>query len=1422
MNITARKTSSLPFLALLAIIILFSNGQLIAGNTKSGKKSASTKSVSSNELDLSSLKGQDIEALLSNKWNGDPSLLRGSSTPAAPPACWPGCDPTATLENEPCASNELSNDTVNGGCNSSPEVYSSIVAGETVCGTCWSEGGRRDTDWYKIALNAGDIVTWTGSASFNFQLNIVDLTSGCTRFSVAYGSRARCETLALNFTVPPGGGGDYALFVSTKFFVGDSCVNGPWEYQATLDVRIEDADLDGIADMNDNCPNNSNPNQIDSDNDGFGDVCDACPGFDDLADGDLDGIPDGCDNCPAIANPSQSDSDSDGFADACDNCPNTANADQLDTDLDGVGDVCDVCPGFDDTIDSDGDGVPDGCDECPFGNMPLVAAPSNDDIKKQYGRMPLYFTENQGQWDDKVKFRANAGRATMWFGADGAFYQFTKTVKSAASASASPLDMSISLLDRQPDSVEILMIKANFVGAKSNPQMVGEDLTDYKCNYFIGNDESNWHTDVPNYTAVRYQEIYSGIDLKYYGNGKQMEYDFIVSPGADFSQIKIQYEGAESVFINDKGELVVTTKWGDVVEQRPVVYQMKNDRRIPIEGVYKLQGDDSFGFELSGYDSELPLVIDPVLSYSTYLGGSGQDQALDIAVDATGAAYVVGSTSSTNFPTLNPLQQMSQGASDVFVTKVNAQGNSLVYSTYLGGSSDENAVGVAVAVSGSVYLTGGTWSSDFPTINALSDSLRGTTDAFVTKLNSSGNALVYSTYLGGSGQETNALTGNIAVDASGAAYVTGHTTSSDFPTVNAFQNTLKGSEDAFVSKLSCSGANLIYSTYLGGSGNERGTGISVDTASSVFVTGETASTDFPTIGPFQATLKGSLDAFVSKLSSSGSSLVYSTYIGGSTSDRARDIAIDQFGAAYITGVTNSTNYPTLNPFQGTFQFGSTDAFVTKLNVSGDSLAYSTYLGGGSGDEGGDIAVDSTGKVYITGRTSSPNFPVFNQFQGLQGGTDVFMTILGSSGDVLRYSTFLGGSGSDEVQSIAIDGSTAVYLTGVTQSTDFPVLNPFQATYQGGCLDAFVTRFSNEGDADGDGIADAADNCPNTPNRDQLDTDGDGVGDSCDVCPGFDDTIDTDGDGVPDGCDTGDNDGDGVVDELDNCPDVANPAQVDGDGDGVGDACDVCAGFDDTIDTDGDTVPDGCDICAGSDDSIDFDGDGVPDGCDNCLSVPNPAQLDSDGDGVGDACDVCAGYDDTMDSDFDGVPDGCDICPGFKDDIDTDQDGIPDGCDNCNGGFGGADSDGDGVPDDCDACPGFDDTIDTDGDTVPDGCDVCPGFNDKFDTDGDGIPNACDNCPDVPNPGQEDANGNNIGNACDVCCVAPGDYNGDGSFNIADVTAGIARIFSGGVPPICQDEADFNSDGSFNIADVTAGIARIFSGGAAPVCGTTGS
>jgi hypothetical protein len=487
---------------------------------------------------------------------------------------------------------------------------------------------------------------------------------------------------------------------------------------------------------------------------------------------------------------------------------------------------------------------------------------------------------------------------------------------------------------------------------------------------------------------------------------------------------------------------------------------------------------------VGGYDRTRPLIIDPVLSYSTYLGGNGEETGEGIAVDATGAAYVSGTTFSTDFPTANALQPAPGGpgtpvvcgsdVSDVFVAKLTPDGTALVYATYLGGKGSDGDFAdpegrtsrIAVDSAGNAYIAGKTQSPDFPTVRALQATMRGTSDAFIAKLSADGSQLLYSTYLGGRSDESGT---GITVDAAGAAYVTGVTRSPDFPAANAFQPKCierVSPENVFVAKLSPDGTTLVYSTYLGGSSGENSQDIAVDSLGSAYVTGFTSSADFPTLNPIQPYAGGGgrrQDIFVTKLAPNGRSLVYSTFYGGSTGDdRAGSIAVDTSGAAYLTGETLSSDFPTVNALQPMTQSGRT-AFVVKLAPEGSAPIYATYLGGSGIDTGNEVVVDTAGAAYVTGFTTSRDFPTMNPLQPTHGGgdTDIFVAKLTPDGAALVHSTYLGGINPDQGYSMALDLEGAVYITGFTSSPNFPTVQPLQATLRSTDYigDAIIAKFT---------------------------------------------------------------------------------------------------------------------------------------------------------------------------------------------------------------------------------------------------------------------------------------------------------------------------------------------------------------------------
>ncbi len=691
-------------------------------------------------------------------------------------------------------------------------------------------------------------------------------------------------------------------------------------------------------------------------------------------------------------------------------------------------------------------------------------------VQESYGKLPLYFMENQGQFDDAVKFFERGHGHSTFFTPDGVVFAFQKTKKDVKEAGAP-------------------VMKLAPLGMNKDVQVIPEDRQQGTVNYFIGNDPAKWRTSIPTYGAVVYKEAYRGVDIKFYGNNRQIEYDIVVKPGADPSRVNFRYSGVANAIVNASGDLRITlADGGELIQKKPLIYQETDGKRLPLEGGFVIEttksasalenpdvkGEEAAreeitqepsgieftcGFKIASYDNLKKLIIDPVLVYSTYLEGSGATSGCGIAVDSSGNAYVTGGTNSIDFPVKNPLYPNQHGYGDAFVTKINPSGTALVYSTYLGGSGDDSGSAIAVDSAGNAYVTGATYSTDFPVKNALYPNLRGSSNAFVTKINPSGTALVYSTYLGGSKYDSGS---GIAVDSSGNAYVTGQTGSTDFPVKTPLYPNLRAGTNAFVAMINSSGTVLVYSTYLGGGKYDSGSGIAVDSSGNAYVTGTTQSSNFPVKNPLFPNLQGSQNAFVTKINSSGTALVYSTYLGGSgnSGDSGYGIAVDSSGNAYVTGATYSTDFPVKNPLYPNL-LGACDAFVTKINSSGTALAYSTYLGGSYyGDFGHAIAVDGSGNAYVTGRTWSSNFPVTNPiYPNLRGQYNAFVTKINPSGTALVYSTYLGGSNYDAGWGIAVDGLGNAYVTGFTTSTDFPVENPIYPNLLDG-TGAFVTKISD--------------------------------------------------------------------------------------------------------------------------------------------------------------------------------------------------------------------------------------------------------------------------------------------------------------------------------------------------------------------------
>jgi uncharacterized repeat protein (TIGR01451 family) len=731
-------------------------------------------------------------------------------------------------------------------------------------------------------------------------------------------------------------------------------------------------------------------------------------------------------------------------------------------------------------------------------------ATSKARLAENYGKLPLSFEVNQGQTDKKARFLSRGPGYGLFLTPTAAVLSLHKPKAAAPENSKSPGQTPKTPAGKTPESSgqtgpEIATtLHMQLLGANPDPKTGGLDELPGKVNYFRGKDPKQWHTHIPTYAKVKYEKVYPGIDLIYYGNQRQLEYDFIVAPGADPKAVRLAFEGADKLNIDAQGDLLLHMAGGDMRLHKPLVYQEIDGKRREIDGRYLLhRGKDKakvqVGFRVAAYDKDQPLIIDPVLTYSTFLGGSDYETATSIAVDSAGNAYVTGITLSTDFPTtLGALDTSHNGSPgfprDVFVTKLNAAGSGLVFSTYLGGDGNDVGNSVAVDAVGNAYVTGETASTNFPTtLGAYDQSFNSTSfagpDAFVAKFSASGS-LVYSTYLGGSGNDAGL---SIAVDTSSNAYVTGYTLGPffgpGFPTTpGAFGQSSNGNVDAFVTKLNADGSALVYSSHLGGDGRDIGNGIAVDSAGNAYVTGETgiaSSTKFPTPpGAYQTSYKGgNSDVFITKVNAAGSGLVYSTFVGGSGNDIGNSIALDPVGNAYVTGSvffnpTDVHNFPTT---PGAFKVSVSDqvnGFVTKLNAGGSALIYSTYLGGTSEDcsliSGCHIAVDTSGNAYVTGTTRSSDFPTTagaydTSFNGFE---DVFLTKLNGTGTVLVYSTFIGSIAGDAGNAIALDTAGNVYVAGYTDNgfstPPFPTTAGTLDTSYNGLGDAFIAKFSGLG------------------------------------------------------------------------------------------------------------------------------------------------------------------------------------------------------------------------------------------------------------------------------------------------------------------------------------------------------------------------
>lgn len=704
--------------------------------------------------------------------------------------------------------------------------------------------------------------------------------------------------------------------------------------------------------------------------------------------------------------------------------------------------------------------------------------PSTNKSMQQSYQLPMSFEANRGQTDNRVKFLSRGSGYTL-------FLTATESVLSL----------------RQGTDEKPAVLRTRLVGANRNPQIAGQNELPGKVNYLMGQNPNGWRSNVSTYAKVFYEDVYPGVDLVYYGKQQQLEYDFIVKPHSNPERIRLAFTGARAMTVDAAGDLLLETGAGTVRQKCPVAYQEINGQRQLVDARYVVNKQRQLSFESGAYDQSQPLVIDPVIEYSTYLGGGGADEAFDITVDNEGHIYVTGVTPSVNFPPENAIKPTcvtcQTGGYEAFITKIKPAESgalSVDFSTFWGSDVHGNTEGrgIDIDLAKNIYVVGITSSNNFPTTPNGHQPLFQpftSTNGFLTKFSADGSLMLYSTYLMGNNvDEAN----DVAVDDDANIYVTGATGSTNFPFLNGYQSYNTGVFDGFLMKFGSmktpTAYKLVYSTYFGGYTDDIATNIALDSAGNAYLTGSTQSRDlpwtwyndgFPVHNGFQLVHGGGTDAFVMKMDPTkigAASLLYSTFLGGNNQENATvrvgGIAVDIRGDAYVTGTTGSANFPiwpTTGPHPA---YDSTvsgyDAFVTKVSpdqVGSASLIYSTFLGEAGVEHGYDIAVDLNGRAWVTGTTESVNFPLAGCAFTDGPSVDGFITALNSRGSALFFSTYLDGNGADTIYAIAVDESSVAHVAGSTNSTDFRLQNAYQVNLGGttpnGNKDAFVTKITTD-------------------------------------------------------------------------------------------------------------------------------------------------------------------------------------------------------------------------------------------------------------------------------------------------------------------------------------------------------------------------
>ncbi len=649
--------------------------------------------------------------------------------------------------------------------------------------------------------------------------------------------------------------------------------------------------------------------------------------------------------------------------------------------------------------------------------------------------MPFAFVENHGQADARVRAIGTGPGFKAWFEDESVLLQ-----QGAAT------------------------VRIDFVGAGLGPAVKLTDPIGAVANYLRGSDPQNWDTNVPMFGSVHYEGVWPGVAVAFSQDGTGVKVEYTLIAGADVGSIRLRFDG--DVAIARDGSLRVRTATGEFREAKPVLYQDIASVRTAVPGNFVQTADGMITFAAQ-YNHSYPLVVDPSIQFSGYFGGTGQDNITAVAVNSSFNMIVAGWTVSMDLPASNGVQNADRGGVDAFVANFSPAGGRLQWCTYLGGSGDDRAFGLAVDASNNTYVTGWSSSVNFPVVGGVQSHLSGARDAFVAKLNPAGNGLIYSTYLGGAGVD---YANAIAVDSLGEAVIVGDTTSTNLPvTAGAFQQTLAGGQDVFVARLAANGASLSFLTYYGGNSTDHGAAVEIDPTGPIVIGGGTNSTNLPVLLAFQPHSGGGQDGFVAKFNSTGTALVFSTYLGGSGGspgfpEEVNGLVIGPSRNIIAAGITSSANFPaTAASFQPVYGGGQTDGFLSKLNGTTGVLMASTFLGGTLNDGINSIAGDQYGRVYVTGFTISIDFPVVRSVQaasagGVAGSMDAFVATLNSGLNLMPFSTYLGGSGSDSANGIAVDAMTSIVVAGETSSRDFPSLGNLAAT-QTEVISSFITNLA---------------------------------------------------------------------------------------------------------------------------------------------------------------------------------------------------------------------------------------------------------------------------------------------------------------------------------------------------------------------------